>query len=116
MLVFENFDFLVNGQDLSIVVEHPIVAIKSLEWDEKNTILMQDDDDNKYAFVNILPNIREILQKVTSVMIVFQQNNDIIDAYEVELSKNSNLSFEDNFNSEAIACLRKLEDLKKTSS
>lgn len=116
MFVFENFDFLVNGQNLSIVVEHPVIDVKSLEWDERNTILMQDNEGNEYVFINILPNIREILQKVMSIIIIFQQNNDIIDAYEVELSKNSNLSFEDKFNDEAIGCLRKFEELKKNGS
>ena len=46
-------------------------------------------------------------------MIVFKQKQDIVEAYNVEIIKDTSLKFDDSFNEEAISCYRKFEELKK---
>ena len=113
MIVLDNFEFHIKNNELAISIDCPVAEINSLKWDTKNTIILSMEDGKQYILTNILPNIREILEKIETVMIVFKQKQDIIEAYNVEIIKDTTLEFDDSFNEEAISCYRKFEELKK---
>ena len=113
MIVLDNFEFHIKNNELAISIDCPVAEINNLKWDTKNTIILSMEDGKQYILTNILPNIREILEKIETVMIVFKQKQDIVEAYNVEIIKDTTLEFDDSFNEEAISCYRKFEELKK---
>ena len=113
MIVLDNFEFNIKNNELAISIDCPVAEINNLKWDTKNTIILSMEDGEQYLLTNILPNIREILEKIETVMIVFKQKQDIVDAYDIEIIKDTTLEFDDSFNEEAISCYRKIEELKK---
>ena len=113
MIVLDNFEFHIKNNELAISIDCPVAEINNLKWDTKNTIILSMEDGEQYLLTNILPNIREILEKIETVMIVFKQKQDIVDAYDIEIIKDTTLEFDDLFNEEAISCYRKIEELKK---
>ena len=115
MIVLDEFEFLVKDNELAIAIDCPTKEIKSLIWDYKNVIILNFIDNNKYALINILPNIREILEKVATVLIIFKQNDEVVDAFDVELIKDNSLNFDDLFEEGAISCYKKLEELKEAN-
>lgn len=113
MIVLDNFEFHIKNNELAISIDCPVAEINNLKWDTKNTIILSMEGGEQYLLTNILPNIREILKKIETAMIVFKQKQDIIEAYNVEIIKDTTLEFDDSFNEEAISCYRKFEELKK---
>ena len=53
------------------------------------------EDGTQYVLTNILPNIREILEKTETVMVIFKQKQDVVEAYDVEIIKDATLEFDD---------------------
>ena len=113
MIVLDNFEFNIKNNELAISIDCPVAEINNLKWDTKNTIILSMEGGEQYLLTNILPNIREILKKIETAMIVFKQKQDIVEAYNVEIIKDTSLKFDDSFNEEAISCYRKFEELKK---
>ena len=113
MIVLDEFDFLVKDDKLAISIDCPTEEIKNLIWDCKNVIILSCMNDRKYALINILPSIREILEKVATVLVIFKQQNEIISAFDVELIKDNALEFDDLFNDGCISCCEKFEKLAK---
>ena len=46
-------------------------------------------------------------------MVIFKHNQNVVEAYEVEIVKDDSLGLEDSFNEEAISCYRKFTELKQ---
>ena len=113
MIILDNFEFHIKNNELAISIDCPVAEINNLRWDTKNTIILSMENGTQYALINILPNIRKILERIETVMIVFKQKQDIVDAYDIEIIKDTTLEFDDLFNEEAISCYRKIEELKK---
>lgn len=113
MIVLDEFEFLVKDSELAISLDCPSNAIKRLVWDCKNVIILEFTDGNKFALINILPNIRDLLRNAKSVLVIFNQNNEIVDAYDVELIKNDAMGYDDLFEAGAISCCKKFEELKE---
>lgn len=114
MNVLDEFEFLLKDDKLAISIDYPVEEIKSLVWDYKNVIILSFINGSKCALINILPNIREVLEKIETVMIIFKQNNEIVKAFNVELIKDNSLGFEDLFEKGAISCYKKFEELQKS--
>ena len=72
MIVLDNHEFNIKNNELAISIDCPVAEINNLKWDTKNTIILSMEDGIQYALTNILPNIREILEKIETVMIVFE--------------------------------------------
>ncbi len=113
MIVLDNFEFHIKDNELAISIDCPVAKINNLKWDTKNTIILSMEDETQYILTNILPNVREILERIETAMIIFKQKQDIVEAYNVEIIKDTTLEFDDSFNEEAISCYRKFEELKK---
>jgi len=113
MIVVEEFEFLVNGDEIAIAADIPVMNIKNLCWDGKNVIIADTDDSGRFAFINILPNIRVLLESAKILMFIFKCDNEVVEAFDVELTKDTSLEFDDLFNEGAISCYKKLEELKK---
>ena len=73
MIVLDNYEFNIKNNELAISIDCPVAEINNLKWDTKNTIILSMEDGKQYILTNILPNIREILEKIETVMIVFKQ-------------------------------------------
>ncbi len=114
MIILDDFEFHIKNNELAISVDCPVAEINNLKWDTKNTIILSMEDGTQYVLTNILPNIREILEKTETVMVIFKQKQDIVEAYDVEIIKDATLEFDDLFNEEAVSCYRKFEELKKS--
>lgn len=114
MIIVEKFEFLISGDELAIAVDFPVTNIKNICWDGKNTIVINSENDNKYVLMNILPNIRQMLENTKTLMLIFMQGQEIAEAYDIELTKDTSLEFDDLFYEEAISCYRKIEELKKS--
>lgn len=115
MTVVEEFEFLINGNELAIVADIQVINIKNLRWDGKNVIIADTDGYDSFAFINILPNIRDMLENTKTLMFIFRNDNEVVEAFDVELIKDASLEFDDLFNDGAISCYKKLEELKKNS-
>ncbi len=113
MIVLDEFEFHIKDNELAIFLDCSVAEINDLKWDTKNTIILSMEGGKQYVLTNILPNIREILKRVKTVLIVFKQKQDIVEAYNVEIIKDTTLEFDDSFNEEAISFYRKFEELKK---
>lgn len=113
MIVLDHFEFHIKNNELAIFIDCPVAEINNLKWDTKNTIVLSMEDGKQYILTNILPNIREILEKIETAIIVFKQKQDIVEAYNVEIIKDATLEFDDLFNEEAISFYREFEELKK---
>lgn len=116
MIILDNFEFHAKNNELAISIYFPVAEIDNLRWDTKNTIILSMKNGEEYILTNILPNIREILKQIKTVMIVFKQEQNIVEAYDVEIIKDTTMKFDDLFNEEAISCYRKLEELKKNNN
>lgn len=114
MIILDNFEFLTNDSELAISLDCPVGKITCLEWDTKNTIIMSMEDGNQYVLTNILPNIRDMLEKISTVMVIFMKDQDIIEAYDIKIVKNITLSFDDLFSDQAIDYYKKFNELCKT--
>lgn len=114
MIILDDFEFHIKNNELAISVDCPVAEINNLKWDTKNTIILSMEDGIQYVLTNILPNIREILEKTEKVMVIFKQKQDVVEAYDVEIIKDATLEFDDLFNEEAVSCYRKFEELKKS--
>ena len=110
MAILDNFSFFINEADVAVAIDCPVDAISSATWDEKNTLILKMENGVEYLLVNILPNIREIMTKVDFITVIFMQNREIKEACDVELKKDSNLNFEDNFKNEALDCYMALKN------
>ncbi len=115
MIILDNFEFYIKNNELAISIDCSVAEINNLRWDTRNTIILTMENGEQYLLTNILPNIRDILQRIETVMIVFKQKQEIVEAYDVEIIKDNTLEFDDLFNEEAISCYRKFEILKKNS-
>ena len=115
MTVVEEFEFLINGNELAIAADIQVINIKNLRWDGKNVIIADTDGYDSFAFINILPNIRNMLENTKTLMFIFKNDNEVVEAFDIELIKDTSLEFDDSFNEEAISCYRKFEELKKNS-
>ena len=113
MIILDSFEFYTKNNELAILIDCPVAEINNLRWDTKNTIILSMENGEQYILTNILPNIREILEQRETAMVVFKQEQDIVEAYDIKIIKDPTLGFEDLFNEEAISCYRKFEELKK---
>ena len=55
-----------------------------------------------------------MLENTKTLMLIFMQGQEISEAYDIELTKDISLEFDDLFYEEAISCYRKIEELKKS--
>lgn len=113
MIIVEKFEFLISDNELAIAVDFPVTNIKNICWDGKNTIVINSENDNKYVLMNILPNIRQMLDNTKTLILIFMQGQEIAEAYNIELTKDTSLEFDDLFYEEAISCYRKIKKLEK---
>lgn len=115
MIILDKFEFLTDETELAIAVDIAPVEVEKLVWDTKNTIILTTADQQKYALINILPDIRKMLARLNEIMVIFKSGDNIKEAFEVELIKDDSLNFEDNLHDEAVETYNEFEKLKKNT-
>ena len=108
-IVLDNFAFYLKDNEVAVGVNIPVDDVDCLVWDEKNTLILKTENGTEYVLVNILPNVRDVLKSVSLVTVIFTQENDVKDAVDVGLVVNPSLTYDDNFNEEALSCYRSLK-------
>lgn len=116
MIILDKFEFLTDETELAIAVDIAPVEVEKLVWDTKNTIILTTSDQQEYALINILPNIRKMLARLNEIMVIFKSGDDIKEAFEVALMKDDSLKFEDNLHDEAVETYKEFEKLKKNTA
>ena len=116
MIILDNFEFLTDETELAIAVDIAPVEVEKLVWDTKNTIILTTSDQQEYALINILPNIRKMLARLNEIMVIFKSGADIKEAFEIELIKDDSLNFEDNLHEEALDAYKEFERLKRNTA
>lgn len=116
MIILDNFEFLTDETELAIAVDIAPVEVEKLVWDTQNTIILTTSDQQEYALINILPNVRKLLAQLNEVMVIFKSGADIKEAFEVALMKDDSLKFEDNLHDEAVETYKEFEKLKKNTA
>ena len=77
MITLDKFEFLTDETELAIAVDIAPVEVEKLVWDTKNTIILTTSDQQEYALINILPNIRKVLTRLNEIMVIFKSGDDI---------------------------------------
>lgn len=115
MIILDKFEFLTDETELAIAVDIAPCEVEKLVWDTKNTIILTTSDQQEYALINILPDIRKMLARLNEIMVIFKSGDNIKEAFEVELIKDDSLNFEDNLHDEAVETYNEFEKLKKNT-
>lgn len=113
MIELDDFEFLVKDNELAVSVDLPVCEINNIKWDTRNTLILSTQDGKEYILSNILPNIREMLRTTETIMIIFKQEENIIEAFDSTVIKDPSLAFDDSFNKDALSLYREFEELKK---
>ena len=73
-----------------------------LLYDKKNTVVLVDENNEKYILENIVPEIRSLLKDEENIMMLQNENNKVKEIYFLKVKIDDTLVYEDNFNEKSV--------------
>lgn len=106
-------EFYVKNQETAIAFDMEEVQplADKAAYDGKNTLVLLGINNTQFIVQNIVPEVRESLQKQSTIMVILRQKGEIQAAYSLKLETDNNLGFADTFSEQSQQLCTELETI-----
>jgi len=113
-VLVDEFEFFVNGDELGIAldIDEGIITSADLMYDGRNCAILTRNNKKAFLLTNILPDIRELLNKAEKVLVIERvgPKKEIANAYDVSVRHVPEIPYPDNFVSEVEQSMLELKE------
>ena len=107
--------FYVKDDEVALEVYEDFRANK-IVYDGKNTLVLTDNKNGRFIVQNIVFDVRRLLKKDKTLMIIHSKDDEIEDVYELKIHVNENSIFKDDLREKAKEFFEKVYEEAKAAA